>query len=1392
MQRLLRFLLVLTISIMAGKQLMAQADYSLQLKSGIIPSQEISTLSSFSLSQHEQSLFNGKLYLLLQFDALPGRMEKERMLQAGIRLMDYVPNSSFLAQLDPRLTPTQLENFGVRAVLSLGSHQKLAPSLGLANFPEHCVVDADHIAVSILPFGGINRAVFSQYLLNKGFENHPSVELHEGLEAIIAIADLHKLATLAPVMYIQPVEPTPVPDGIRGRTSHRANTLSPRPGVGFDGTGVVLADADDGSVRHIDFHGRLTDLTDGDLGGDHGDMTLGIAGGAANLNPTVPGMATGADLIIYDIGGYPQIVDAVANFQTLGTVVTTTSYSQGCGGVYEGTARDLDADVNIEDRILHVFSAGNSANSSCSNIYGSLQAPDGRYYGNITGGRKAAKNSIATANLLYNDDRDNSSSRGPCEDGRLKPDISAHGNNQRSTGELNTYQNGGGTSAASPGIAGVAAMLYQAYKEQHNGVNPKGAFMKALLLNTADDMGRPGPDYDFGWGRVNARRALEAMQNNQFISSSIKQDSTHTHEIQIPAGVKRVKVMVLWSDPAGSPIAAKALVNDIDIKMNTPQFGTLNPWVLKTAASMDSIQAIATRGIDRLNNMEQVTLDNPPAGTYSIDVHGFAIPSNEQNYHLVYSFIMDEVQLTYPWGGEYFTPGNNEVVRWEAFGNTGPFTLAYSVDGGMNWTNIASVPASRRYFDWTVPTNITPNAMVRVTRGGQSHTSSPFHIMRRPNVNTINYTATGLTTADMSWGAVNGADVYDVFRLGTKYMDSIGTTTSTSFTLTNLVAGQENWFAVRARRNDGTIGQRSNAAPLVFAPASVCEGCNEQITAFPHFQSFEEGLGNWCNDDGDFFDWTRISGGTASNNTGPNNADEGSFYLYTEASNPNNPNREAILGSPCLNPSGLSDFKMYFSYHMFGNQMGSLEVEITTDNGQTWSNPIWSKSGDQGNSWIRDSVDLTTYMGSVFALRLVGTTGSGFASDIAIDNILFAGTDTCSNFQITPTVLDVACAGQADGSISLAVSGGNGPLSFAWANGNTTSSISNLTPGFYQVSVTDTTGCTQNKGYIVRDATPISGQYLVDNVPCYGDTMGGAIFATFLGGNGGFNINWSNGATGPSLGNLAPGLYTVNVTDARGCTFQDAVRVEEPAPIAAGETIDNITCFGFNNGRITLNPSGGTPGYFYSWNTGSSSAFVAGLQGGNYTVTITDSRNCSTTSSFTVIEPPQLEVDFTIVNESVAGAMDGSATAIVSGGTQPYRSYQWAQGPNQQTLSGLSAGMYLITVSDENLCRVRDTAIVGVEPGVSIEALLELDDVQLYPNPARNEVIISLTSGERMEAVQLQIIDMMGKAIYTEAVQIQSGANSFKMDVSELTAGTYFVNLRAESGSLTRKFVKVD
>lgn len=163
--------------------------------------------------------------------------------------------------------------------------------------------------------------------------------------------------------------------------------------------------------------------------------------------------------------------------------------------------------------------------------------------------------------------------------------------------------------------------------------------------------------------------------------------------------------------------------------------------------------------------------------------------------------------------------------------------------------------------------------------------------------------------------------------------------------------------------------------------------CNATIVSFPYTESFEADFGGWQQVATDDFDWTRNSGGTSSVNTGPSAAADGSFYAYTESSFPNYPSKQSILVSPCFNLTGQSSPVLGFQYHMYGAAMGKLELEVSDDNGLTWTS-LWGVDNDQGNQWLSADVDLSAYEGSIIQLRYVGTTNTSFTSDMAIDDII--------------------------------------------------------------------------------------------------------------------------------------------------------------------------------------------------------------------------------------------------------------------------------------------------------------------------------------------------------------------------------------------------------------------
>ena len=167
-------------------------------------------------------------------------------------------------------------------------------------------------------------------------------------------------------------------------------------------------------------------------------------------------------------------------------------------------------------------------------------------------------------------------------------------------------------------------------------------------------------------------------------------------------------------------------------------------------------------------------------------------------------------------------------------------------------------------------------------------------------------------------------------------------------------------------------------------------GCTGGISSFPYGESFESGDG-WTQVTGDDGNWVRDSGGTPSGSTGPSNGADGSFYMFLEASTNNSPgqignNATAILESDCFDLSGETSATFSFAYHMYGSNIGSLTIQSSDDDGATWSNE-WTLSGNQGNSWQSASVSLDAFAGGDVKLRIVGTTGPGWQSDIAVDDL---------------------------------------------------------------------------------------------------------------------------------------------------------------------------------------------------------------------------------------------------------------------------------------------------------------------------------------------------------------------------------------------------------------------
>jgi len=347
-----------------------------------------------------------------------------------------------------------------------------------------------------------------------------------------------------------------------------------------------------------------------------------------------------------------------------------------------------------------------------------------------------------------------------------------------------------------------------------------------------------------------------------------------------------------------------------------------------------------------------------------------------------------------------------------------------------------------------------------------------------------------------------------------------------------------------------------------------------------------------------------------------------------------------------------------------------------------------------------------------------GTNASASGLDTGIYSVTIRDANNCNqiiNLTISqPSALNLnystlrAGCGLSNGSATVTVSGGMSPYTYSWSPGNsTTSTLSNITAGSYQVNVQDANNCLINSSIAVSNSSgPSATMSSISNVLCSGGNNGSAT-VNVTGGTAPFIYQWSNSpGNTPTISNLAAGNYSVTITDANNCAtgLQFSV-IQPPALNLQVSAIANL-CSGANNGQVSVTVTGGTAAYSYSWQPGSSTnSSLSGLYDGTYTVRVTDQNGCTAVTGNTVTSPSA--ISGSVVNSSDVscfGGNDGSARVIASGGTAPY-SYSWSSsGGNSSTATALSAGSYIVQITDANGCTGSTTAIINQPPALNLSS----------------------------------------------------------------------------------------
>jgi hypothetical protein len=553
---------------------------------------------------------------------------------------------------------------------------------------------------------------------------------------------------------------------------------------GIDGSGINVAIKEERYDNDLDLLGRsFSSFPAAAITSGHATTMATLIGG--NGNSFIKGLGSAPKVRFTSSDFVRLLPDSTAIFKTFNIGVENHSYGTGIENYYGTEAVAYDQQVMQNDSIIHVFSSGN---------IGTTPPTTGLYNGianvaNLSGTFKQAKNVLVIGGTDQTGVPADLSSAGPAYDGRVKPELVSNGED--------------GTSGAAALVSGTVALLQQAYKKQF-GQLPSAALIKSILINSADDIGLPNVDHKTGYGQLNALEALRTLTDNRFKKGSVGNQQQTDFTINVSAGSSLFKVSLVWNDPPAALNAPTALINDLDLSVTTPDGQNLQPWVLSSYPSADSLLKPAVRRRDTLNNMEQVSLQNPVAGNYIVHVKGNKIASGTQIFYIAHgATAANRFEWTYPSGhNELFAAGEN-YLRWQSSFSATSGQLSVSYDHGNTWKAISSVTLKNRYYDWTAP-DVFTTAMLKMDIGGQSFISKEFVLSQPMNLE-VGYNCTDGTL--LHWKAQPGNKGYIIYTIKDNVLQKLTTVADTTI-LIPTEQQTSSYFAVSAQ-GDGFEGLKS-------------------------------------------------------------------------------------------------------------------------------------------------------------------------------------------------------------------------------------------------------------------------------------------------------------------------------------------------------------------------------------------------------------------------------------------------------------------------------------------------------------------------------------------------------------------------------------------------------
>ncbi|RPH94127.1 T9SS C-terminal target domain-containing protein [candidate division KSB1 bacterium] len=642
---------------------------------------------------------NGKVHALVQLDDYLQKGQRQILKHAGIELLAYLPDRAYVAAIKTSLDINTLAELGVRYLGSLSPEFKVHPRVTARSFGMWSEYSQGRrlLAVEIMPDVTLDHAKLM--LEQNGCEvGHRFVSAHTLIVAVEP-GRIKEIIELDAVLFVDEIPPPPDMLNDVVRTRLHVNEVQTTP-HNLSGQGVTAMVYDGGMIdsTHPDFGDRVTWLETAVIEAHPTHVAGTLGGSGTSSSGNYRGMAPQVRIIS---GEYDQcapycLYESPNDFEpdytqartvhhieltsnSIGANIDPNGYPEEWFGDYETTSRLLDAmTLNTAGSPLTIiFAAGNERNGATyqRTTYNCMSVPSG------------AKNIITVGATTGTDGIATFSSWGPTDDGRMKPEVCATGVGVTSCrpGAAYGYQDMDGTSMAAPAVSGTVCLILQKWHQLFpDAPDPLPETVKALLINSATDIITTGPDYQSGFGIVNALRAIQQLNAGGIFEGSLETDELFTRSFTVPAGQTALDVSIAWSDLPAVGNVIPTLVNDLDISLEGPGGTIYLPWKLRpTAPALP-----ATAGVDSVNVCERVHVNSPEAGLWAISVSGRLNGSDRQTFSIAAS-----VPLVSTWASVTGTMRNSGTN----VGLVGRVSAAGSSQG-------VNTDTSGSYF-FTVPAN---------------------------------------------------------------------------------------------------------------------------------------------------------------------------------------------------------------------------------------------------------------------------------------------------------------------------------------------------------------------------------------------------------------------------------------------------------------------------------------------------------------------------------------------------------------------------------------------------------------------------------------------------------------------------------------------------------------